>query len=72
MTCPTGKIIYDSRQAAVAFAKRSKAGAGEKGNRPYRCPECGWWHLGRKLTRKQQREQRRYLDGRFEDERGMR
>ena len=71
MDCRTGKIPYSTRKEAVAFVKRSHVGAVRGGNRPYRCPDCGWWHLGRKLTREQQRQRRRYMEGRFEDERSL-
>lgn len=71
MACTTGKIVYATRRDVMAYVRRSNNGAGTKGNAPYRCSECGYWHLGRKLTRQQQRERRRYMDGRFDDERGL-
>jgi len=70
MICPTGKMVYDSRQEAVAFIRRTR-GVGEGGNRPYRCSKCGFWHLGRKMPKHVQRARRRYMEGRFEDERRL-
>lgn len=41
MTCK--KIPYERRRGAVRARRRQP---GKKGLRPYRCPTCGYWHLG--------------------------
>jgi len=69
--CPTRKIQYGSRAEARSQMKRGKKQGGESGSRPYRCPECQMWHLGRKLPRHAQRSRRRYMDGQFPDERRL-
>lgn len=71
MNCSTRKAQYESRGEATAFARRSTVGAGAKGKKPYRCSECGLWHLGGKVPKHVQRSVRRYMEGRFEDERGL-
>ena len=39
--CPkTGKRSYPSGPAAARAAKKAK----HRGNRVYRCPDCGGWH----------------------------
>jgi hypothetical protein len=68
VSCPTRKIIYASRQEAITATRYLSKGPGS--SRPYRCPQCGNWHMGRKLPKHAQRALRRYLEGRFEDERG--
>jgi hypothetical protein len=69
MNCTTGKISYETRAEARSYLRRS--GLSGNGNRPYRCSKCGFWHLGRKIPKHIQRGRRRFLEGRFEDERGM-
>jgi len=41
--CPSRKITYPTRKAAVAARKWRKMDAGLK---PYRCRHCALWHLG--------------------------
>lgn len=53
MSCSSGKQTYLSRAQAKYAARRMKvvgkarrpAGWGGATWRPYRCPECGMWHL---------------------------
>lgn len=71
MNCPTNKIKYGSRAEVIAATRRSGSGAKVQGNQPYRCV-CGFWHLGRPLPKHAKRKLRRYLEGRFEDERRTR
>lgn len=51
MICFTGKIPYIS-QGEARTVKRSQQTASRKGVNGgmdvYRCPHCGYWHLGRK------------------------
>ena len=51
-TCPTGKQCYDSYQHAHTamqeinqYMRMRKCPRGDKLKSPYRCPECGQWHL---------------------------
>lgn len=61
-TCPKGKVPYSTLEDAKAacgslalknYRARQKAKrlTGEKPKRvkvrPYICPDCGWWHVGR-------------------------
>jgi hypothetical protein len=43
----TGKRKYDSYWEARAAAQDIKNSLDEDHGRPYRCAECGGWHLGR-------------------------
>lgn len=40
--CPSGKRCHDSRASAKAHAARL---VGDH-LRPYRCDQCGYWHVG--------------------------
>lgn len=60
--CSTGKIRYENGRDAL-LAQRGVRGT-RRQTRPYRCEECGGWHLGRGdgyLARR-----RRKLDRRLE------
>ncbi len=54
-TCSTNKVPHDNRDDALAEAKRMNLSRpkGMIGNddrrpwEPYRCFECGGWHVGR-------------------------
>ena len=46
--CPTtGKQRYDSYWTARAAAQDIRTSVGEDHGRPYKCTDCGGWHLGR-------------------------
>lgn len=49
MSCPTGKVHYRDRVAALyALARVQHAddtGRPKAERRAYRCPRCGSWHL---------------------------
>lgn len=45
--CPSDKVQYASRKQARAY--RRKLGSGPVSI--YRCPACGWWHMGHLPTR---------------------
>lgn len=46
--CPSGKWTYLLRREAKEHARRLKRAASHDGAgiRPYRCPDCGLWHVG--------------------------
>ncbi len=48
--CRTGKVYFATSgraaKAHTAVAKRR----GKHDQQPYRCPECGGWHLGRRTA----------------------
>lgn len=48
--CWSGKIVYETRKAAINALKRSHNGG--NGLRPYRCPYCESWHLGHPPAKK--------------------
>lgn len=42
LSCPSGKKMFAEKEWAVRFVDRR---AKFKGQRPYRCEKCGYWHL---------------------------
>lgn len=48
-SCSSGKWTYPDRAQAKTHAAKMRA-AGHGGLRPYRCRECGRWHVGHKPT----------------------
>lgn len=40
--CPTGKKLFAKKSWARDYVKRRPL---FRNQRPYRCPECGLWHL---------------------------
>lgn len=38
--CPSGKVPYNSRRHLKRYLKRH----GFRGNRLYKCSDCGYWH----------------------------
>lgn len=42
--CPSGKIRYPSSRWAIWMARLIRTDT-KSSQRPYRCPECGGWHL---------------------------
>jgi hypothetical protein len=48
MQCSSRKRVFFERSYAKAFAKKVKSNGfidGARVLRPYRCRECGFWHL---------------------------
>lgn len=47
--CSTGKMRFPTRREARARLSRLRRRPQTDASlRPYRCGECGWWHLGRR------------------------
>lgn len=44
VSCSSGKFSYVSRAVAKEWARKARVGT----MRPYRCTECGLWHVGHK------------------------
>lgn len=44
MTDPCGKVRYLTKSDAKLGARRAR-GDGNHRTFPYRCPDCGYWHL---------------------------
>jgi hypothetical protein len=53
-----GKVQFDTRERANTAAKRRALKKRPMRN-PYRCKECGKWHLGQELFRSQHRQNTR-------------
>lgn len=55
MSCTSGKLGWPRKQAAKRFLRRSR-GLHRTRLMPYRCDECGYWHLGHRTVGYYQRQ----------------
>ena len=66
MSCSTRKLTFISRREALTHVKRTRSGGSSQA---YRCPECGYWHIGRPVPKHIKRAKRRWQQAVMEDER---
>ena len=56
MECPSGKVTYGKRASAKKAARTIKTNGGHtkdgRNMKPYKCSECGWWHLTTSVKRR--------------------
>lgn len=59
----TGKMKHPSKEAAKRHLKRARSFSGRGNIRVYRCPWCGYWHLGGKAKKQAEPAETRYTEG---------